>query len=337
MEDKLVLRGRIIGMLEAGKKVGEVAQHLGIHRHTVRNWKKRFDEENSLKDRPRCGAPRKTTEEQDQAIINEVTENPFTNATQITRSLHLPVTDRTVRRKLHSAGIHHRVPSVKEKLTQGHRDKRLQFATEYAHRDMDFWSRVIFTDEKTFASHNHGRLHCWRKNNTRYENINIYEEARSGHVTCNVWGWINFNIHGELTPINGRFTADQYIEILEEVFLPSVRTYAFPYPEKIIFMQDNSPIHTAKIVRRWFEERTDIEVLPWPSKGCDLNPIENIWANIVNAWDPQDEKTKQALTQHTLNSWDSYRKLHHYTEKCIGSMPRRLHSVILNNGGWTKY
>lgn len=42
---------------------------------------------------------------------------------------------------------------------------------------------------------------------------------------------------GELTEIHGRLTADQYIEILEEVMVPSVRAYALPYPERIISMQ----------------------------------------------------------------------------------------------------
>ena len=79
-----------------------------------------------------------------------------------------------------------------------------------------------------------------------------------------------------MTKIEGRFTADQYIEILEEVMLPSVRQYALPYPERIIFMQDNCPIHKARVVNRWFQEQRDIELLDWPSRSCDLNPIENV-------------------------------------------------------------
>ncbi|KAK3880983.1 hypothetical protein Pcinc_014532 [Petrolisthes cinctipes] len=33
-----------------------------------------------------------------------------------------------------------------------------------------------------------------RMNNTRYVQEHVYAEARSGHVTCNVWGWIG--LHG---------------------------------------------------------------------------------------------------------------------------------------------
>ena len=31
-------------------------------------------------------------------------------------------------------------------------------------------------------------------------------------------------------------------------------------------------------------------MLEWPSKGADMKPIENIWANIVNSWESEREK-----------------------------------------------
>ncbi|KAK4300057.1 hypothetical protein Pmani_027714 [Petrolisthes manimaculis] len=41
--------------------------------------------------------------------------------------------------------------------------------------------------------------------------------------------------------------------------------------EKIIFMQDNCPVHKARVVQRWFEERMEqIELLPWPALSPDL-------------------------------------------------------------------
>ena len=131
----------------------------------------------------------------------------------------------------------HRIPAVKERLYERHQVGRLQFAEQYVGEDLDFWARVIFSDEKTFNSTNHGRIHCWRPTNTRYNSQHVFQEARSGHVTLNTWGWINLNNVGELTEIHGRFTADQYVEILEEVMLPTVRAYTLPYPEQIIFMQ----------------------------------------------------------------------------------------------------
>ncbi|KAG7165288.1 putative Transposable element Tc1 transposase-like 35 [Homarus americanus] len=59
------------------------------------------------------------------------------------------------------------VPDRKERLTEQHLAVRLQFAQQYVGEDPEFWSRVVFTNEKTFASTNHGKIHFWRINRTR--------------------------------------------------------------------------------------------------------------------------------------------------------------------------
>ncbi|KAK4327422.1 hypothetical protein Pmani_002087 [Petrolisthes manimaculis] len=63
-------------------------------------------------------------------------------------------------------GFRHRTPAIKPKLTERHRELRLQFAQRYVHQDLNFWGRVIFSDEKTFSSTSRGKLHCWRRDNT---------------------------------------------------------------------------------------------------------------------------------------------------------------------------
>lgn len=172
---------------------------------------------------------------------------------------------------------------------------------------------------------------------SRYDRQNIYETARSGHVTCNMWGWIFLHGVGELAEIDGRFNSEKYIELLEEVFLPSVRSYALPFPETIIVMQDNCPIHTSRVVTRWFQDQNHLEVLPWPSKACDLNPIENVWANIVNVWETANERTSQQIIQHAKREWEVMRRKPELIYKHVASVPERLRLVIENNGGWTRF
>ena len=217
--------------------VSSIAREMGCSRNTVALWLRRWEESENLSDRPRPGKARVTSAEEDGKIFEEVQRSPITNAEIIRTNLQLNCDTRTVRRRLHAAGVHHRTPAVKEKLLDRHKDARLAFARRHVFEDLSFWSRVIFSDEKTFSSSTYGRARCWRPNNTRYDTNNILEVARSGHVTCNVWGWIFLHGIGELAQISGRFTAEKYLEILEEVMLPSVRSFALPYPERIIFMQ----------------------------------------------------------------------------------------------------
>ncbi|KAF2895311.1 hypothetical protein ILUMI_10866 [Ignelater luminosus] len=68
------------------------------------------------------------------------------------------------------------------------------------------------------------------------------------------------------TRMQGSLTAVQYISILEDVILPSVRNV---YP----LVWDNSSINTADTVNDWFQEHSEIRRIRWPARFSDLNPI----------------------------------------------------------------
>ena len=157
-------------------------------------------------------------------------------------------------------------------------------------------------------------------------------------MTVNVWGWISIHGVGDLTRIEGRFTTAKYLEILENVFLPSLQQRNLPFPPgPIIFVQDRCPIHTAHAVQEWFRGREDVELFDWPSKGADLNPIENLWANMVNSWEPEMERTPEALLAHTSAQWEMFRNRPQEVRRIVASMPDRLRAVVEREGGWTGY
>lgn len=333
---KLEQRGQMIGMFNAGVSKNDIAQQLGVSSRTVSRWISRWQAEGNLVDHPKTGRHRKTTAAQDEEIIAMAINSPFINAQIINNELNPGVT-RTIHKRLHERGYYHRVPAIKPKLTDENRAGRLRFANEYVNRDLDFWAKVIFTDEKTFASSTHGRVHLWRLNQTRYDRNNISEVPKSGHITLNIWGWMSYYNIGETARIEGRFTGDQYVEILEEVMLPSVRAINFPYPEVFYFVQDRCPIHTSRVARNFFDEHPEIQLLDWPSKGCDMNPIENLWAIMVNEWDIRDERNPETLWRHVIEVWEGIRRRPTICQNLDSSMPRRLRTVIEKDGGWNKY
>lgn len=73
------------------------------------------------------------------------------------------------------------------------------------------------------------------------------------------------------------FKSEEYRNVLENKIYPAARN-VFPLEdyETIIVMQ-NSPVHTTRIINKWFEEHSDIELCVLPPYSPDLNPIENIW------------------------------------------------------------
>jgi len=173
--------------------------------------------------------------------------------------------------------------------------------------------------------------HCWRETGTRFQPENVAERFHSGRKSVSVWGWMARGGVGHIQKIEGHLTAVQYVEILEEMMLPSVWE-RFPHQEEIVFVQDNCSIHTARVVKEWFEEHQEILVVPWPAKSPDLNPIQNVWADMAREWkhvSPNDH----LIFDQCLTSWEAVTA--RFCQASVDSMRRGLEEVIRLEGHWT--
>ncbi|KAF2883125.1 hypothetical protein ILUMI_23042 [Ignelater luminosus] len=239
-------------------------------------------------------------------------------------------------RSLHQVGLHHRRPAKKIDLTNEHAQRRLAFAQENLNRD---WGLVIFSDEKIFKTGMGTCQPLWRLDNTRHQPQNVSRLRHSGRITMSMWGWMSSAGPGELVRTSPRMTAAEYVNILQDVLLPSVEAM-YPGLHQFTFVHENSAVHKARMVSEWFRERPWIEVIDWSPKSPDLNPIENLWAAVVREWNDVDEghhvRTREQLYLHAQTVWERFRG-QNTCENLVASMPRRLEDVIANNGFWTKY
>ncbi len=74
-------------------------------------------------------------------------------------------------------------------------------------------------------------------------------------------------------PARLRLTAADYLKVLQDKFLPWVRT-TFP-DGNVVFQQDGAPAHSAKIVQKWLGE--NLQFWPkdmWPPYSPDANPLD---------------------------------------------------------------
>ncbi|CAF4927230.1 unnamed protein product, partial [Rotaria socialis] len=83
---------------------------------------------------------------------------------------------------------------------------------------------------------------------------------------------------------------------------------AIPEPLNIYYIEDRSPIHNSRVVKRWFEEHREIIQIPFPPKSPDLNTIENLYGYIAQEWQPRDESNKADLIQHAYEVWEGIRR-----------------------------
>uniref|UniRef100_UPI00358EA5E1 voltage-dependent calcium channel subunit alpha-2/delta-3-like n=1 Tax=Myxine glutinosa TaxID=7769 RepID=UPI00358EA5E1 len=104
----------------------------------------------------------------------------------------------------------------------------------------------------------------------------------------------------------------------------------------VIFQQDNARPHTARLTTAFLRNH-NIQVLPWPSRSPDLNPIEHLWDALdqrLRAHQQQPQNLRQ-LAQALQAEWVN---IHQATIRdLIASMGRRCQSVLDSNGGHTRY
>ena len=260
--------------------------------------------------------------------IDELCEN-FTTSTSIEAS---PI---TIKQYLHKNNIYGRVGAKKPFVNAANKMKRLKWAKQKV-KWINEWENIIWSDESKFEVFGgDGKRYVWRTPQEKYNPKCLIPTFKSGQESVMIWGCFVKNKLGPLVKLEGKITANVYVkEILEKHLLPFINN--LEDKENYIFQEDNAPIHTANIAKKWKEDN-NIASLPWPAQSPDLNPIENLWDELerkVRNHRPlpknQDDLWK-ILQEEWLNLDEKIYK------NLVDSIPRRVAAVIENKGDPTKY
>lgn len=173
----------------------------------------------------------------------------------------------------------------------------------------------------------------YRKPNEELEPECLEGTTKSGRTSTMIWGGIAVDQKSDLTifvakKVNAMVLVD---EAYEGSLLGMLTNMDGP-----ILAEDNAPIHRSKIATAWRDGHR-LEKLEWPAQSPDLNPIENIWAQVKDRVQKKKGSINsvQTLKGAIVEAWDEIGMDH--INALILDMPKRLREVIKRKGGSTHY
>ena len=312
---------------EEQRKYKEIKEILGCSDQMIVNAL-RYEEKPETR-----GRKRKTTRMDDRRIIRFIKRDPAASSNKIQKELNLVVSAVTVRRRMIENNLYARSPRKVPLLTKRHANLRLQFAKKHTGWTSEKWRNILWSDESKIVlfGGTGSRQYVRRPPNTAYEPQYTTKTVKHGGAKVMVWGSFSYYGVGPIHLINGIMNQQVYVDILENVMLPYAE---WNMPLKWIFQQDNDPKHTSRSAKNWFQAK-GVEVLPWPAQSPDLNPIENLWADVKKSVAAKRPSNAKDLWVAVQEAWQQIPLTR--CQDLIDSMPRRCAAVIKNHGYTTKY
>lgn len=233
-------------------------------------------------------------------------------------------------------------PKRLDDLTEKNIENRVKFARAHFQWDKSDWDLIIFSDESDLRPTKAGREYIRLRLNQLWVDAVPADQKNKKVVTIKVWGAIcSFGV-GPLVRYTGTMRKENYLETLQNNLFQSCPMLENPLAQQagglppFIFMDDNAPAHTAKIVKAWKREN-GVVALQWPSKSPDLNIIENVWAYLEDElYQIRDKLTCPDDTwREAVRIWNSIPIT--YIENLYASLPSRMNEIIFKKGGPINY
>ena len=222
-----------------------------------------------------------------------------------------------------------RKPRRDSAFKHDHRVQRLRFANGYANFD---WNKVLWSDEKTFWLINRNNAWVIRGVGEAHEQKFMLPHVRHP-PKLHVWACFSESGLGNLVCFTENMDAALYVTILQQNLLQSARRL-FGDGVPFWFQQDNDPKHTSARAKRWLHNN-GVQLIDWPPCSPDLNPIENLWADLNRRVELHHAKTIEELQSVIRTEWKNTSR--HTLQQLVRSMPDRCAAVLQAAGSTTAY
>jgi transposase len=331
------IRNSILSLLDSGLSSREIEARLGVGHTTVNKVRA---ESRPYMQRRRGGRPARLTAADKRWLVRQLDSGKVDNAVQARQQLR-DITNKeascsTTRRAYKEAELKPRLTKMKPQLLPRHLRQRRAFGKKYKNWTTKEWRHVIFSDETMFKFVGSGGRHVrWRRDGRALTEHDVQSTAKVRGGSLMMWACITAQGVGYACRINDNLNTKIYTSILGGELLQTLAYYGLEKDE-IIFQHDNDPKHTSSLATQWLKDNK-VEVLEWPSKSPDLNPIENLWAYLKRklADCKPAPTTIDSLWERVQDEWEKIPE--QMCSNLIESMPSRIAAMLKAKGRHIKY
>ena len=328
-------RNSILVMIGEGKTSTEIGVALKRPRTSVVHIIQKFKETGLTSRKNGSGRSFKFDTKFRSSVIQYYIDNPIKTYPEGIAENKWPCSTSFISSLLIEHNIRASIAPKKPSLNENHLQQRENFANITADWTIESWKKVI-SDEKTIQSFPNGQVKVKRVRGSTYNPKHTVSVPRN-KFKINIWGCIigsDFSFH--IFHVDDHFTAALYRYHLHRVWFP---LFGEKYQNaEFIFQQDNAPIHTARIIKKYFED-TETVPLFWPACSPDLSPIETMWAIL------QNRISKRLRNTPASNKWELFQIAQEEAqlidkktiEKLYNGMPKRIQMLKEHHHKAIKY
>ena len=118
----------------------------------------------------------------------------------------------------------------------------------------------------------------------------------------------------------------------DDMILPTVFAYVGAVGPDFLLMDDNTPIHLARLVPDCVDAE-GIRRMDWPAYSPDLSPIDHLWDQLGRAVQQCHHAPTNSQQLRDVFKEEGQRLDQAAIDRLIGSMPRRCRACIQVRGG----
>ena len=118
------------------------------------------------------------------------------------------------------------------------------------------------------------------------------------------------------------------------MLIPQTREWFEDEKDHWELQQDKASCHIAKSTMHFLEQEGIAVVEGWPTKGDDINPMENLWAILDERLESKKFKTKSSMERAVRAVWKDVDD--QLITNLISSVSDRLRRIVKAKGGSSK-